>query len=242
MKLPVLEGIIKRRMLVNFRVDPAVVQKILPAQFRPKLYKGFAVAGICLIRLEHIRPKHMPEFIGISSENAAHRIAVVWEENGEAREGVFIPRRDTGSVINQIAGGRLFPGEHHRAEFAVRETDNEISFSMKSDDGKISVKLEARITDQLQATSIFSSLEEASKFFEPGSLGFSVTKDKQKLDGIVLETKTWSIDALDVARVHSTFYSDENMFPKGSIEFDNALMMRNIAHEWHSAPSFDLAF
>ena len=80
MKIPTLQGIIRRRILVNYRAEPEAIQKILPLRFRPKLHDGRAIAGICLIRLEHIRPKHAPEFVGISSENAAHRIAVLWED------------------------------------------------------------------------------------------------------------------------------------------------------------------
>ncbi len=64
MKLPTLQGIIKRRILVNFRADPETVQAILPDSFRPKLHNGKAIAGICLIRLEHIRPMHTPGFVG----------------------------------------------------------------------------------------------------------------------------------------------------------------------------------
>ena len=113
MKLPTIQGVIRRRILANFRVEPAVMQRQLPPRFRPKLHKGFAVAGICLIRLEHIRPQRMPEIIGLSSENAAHRVAVLWDEDNESREGVYISRRDTDSQINHLLGGRVFPGEHH---------------------------------------------------------------------------------------------------------------------------------
>jgi len=37
-----------------------------------------------------------------------------------------------------------------------------------------------------------------------------------------------------VIKVYSSYFSDVARFPKGSIEFDNALIMRNVAHEWHS--------
>ena len=40
MKLPVIQGTIRRRLLVNFRVDPAVMQKSLPSRLRPKLHAG----------------------------------------------------------------------------------------------------------------------------------------------------------------------------------------------------------
>ena len=141
MNIPTLAGTIKRRILVNFRADPEVIQKILPEGFRPKLQNGKAIAGICLIRLENIRPKYAPEFIGIDSENAAHRIAVEWDEDGETKEGVFIPRRDTSSRLNELAGGTLFPGEHNRAEFDVVESDDAIDFAMHSSDGKIDVRI-----------------------------------------------------------------------------------------------------
>ena len=37
MRLPTIEGTIRRRILVNYRVDPAVIQRHLPSRFRPKL-------------------------------------------------------------------------------------------------------------------------------------------------------------------------------------------------------------
>lgn len=241
MKIPTLQGVIKRRILVNYHAEPSAIEKILPKGFRPKLYKEKAIVGICLIGLEHIRPKFMPEFVGIKSENAAHRIAVLWEdENGETREGVYIPRRDTNSFINSTVGGKLFPGEHFRANFEIAENGNEIKFSMKSEDETASVKLAGTITKNLPENSVFSSLDEASKFFEKGSLGYSVTKDGTDLDGISLEIKDWEVKALELEFVESSFYDNETIFPKGSIEFDHALLMQNIAHEWHSAPSFDL--
>jgi len=42
-KLPVIQGVIRRRLLVNFRVDPQVMQSHLPARFRPKLHAGSAI-------------------------------------------------------------------------------------------------------------------------------------------------------------------------------------------------------
>src|SRR5947209_9508725 len=224
-------------MLVNFWIDPAVIQPQLPQRFRPKLHAGSAIAGICLIRLEHIRPRHFPGLIGFSSENAAHRIAVLWEgEDGHSQEGVFIPRRDTNSLLNRFAGGRLFPGEHHQAAFRVESSDNEIDFDMKSKDGQVAVQLHATVGAALPASSKFSTLAEASGFFEPGSLGYSVTGNQNRLDGIRLKTKTWKVEPLAVERVYSSYFADEQKFPKGSVTFDCALLMRNIEHEWQSAP------
>jgi uncharacterized protein YqjF (DUF2071 family) len=235
MKLPIIQGVIRRRILANFRVEPAIMQRQLPSRFRPKLHSGFAVAGICLIRLEHIRPQRMPEIIGLSSENAAHRVAVLWDEENETREGVYISRRDTNSQINHLLGGRIFPGEHHAAQFMITESGNAIELSMRSDDGDVAVDVEGVIAESMPSASIFTSLAETSKFFEGGSLGYSVTKDPGRLDGLKLETKDWRVEPLHIGKVYSSYFADAEKFPAGSIVFDHALIMRNVAHEWHNA-------
>lgn len=241
MRLPIVQGIIRRRILVNFRVEPEVIERQLPSRFRPKLQEGFAVAGICLIRLEHIRPKMMPEFVGINSENAAHRIAVLWDDaGGETHEGVFIPRRDTDSEMSRLVGGRFFPGEHHKATFAIQESENRMSFSMKSDDGTAAVELTGIVSGALPVNSVFSSLAASSAFFETGSLGYSATSDSSRLDGLRLKTKEWRVEPLEVSKVYSSYFADERIFPPGSVEFDHALLMKNVDHEWHTAPDLYL--
>ncbi|MFP5246229.1 MAG: DUF2071 domain-containing protein, partial [Thermoanaerobaculia bacterium] len=167
MRIPAVQGVIRRRLLVNFRIDPAVAQRQLPAPFRPKLYAGYAVAGICLIRLEHIRPKPLPRLLGISSENAAHRFAVTWSDAAGEHEGVYIPRRDSGSRLNQLAGGRLFPGEHHAADFDIQDDGRSVAVAMQSRDGQVSLRVSGSEAEELDRGSIFTSLEEASSFFEP---------------------------------------------------------------------------
>jgi hypothetical protein len=234
MQLPKVHGVIGRRLLVNFRVEPAVIQRLLPAPFRPKLHDGHAVAGICLIRLEDIRPKRIPRLFGLSSENAAHRIAVLWDDDEGAHEGVYIPRRDTGSLINHLAGGRVFPGEHQRASFRVEEAHDRIAVRMTSADGRIEVDVAGRVTTDLPGTSIFRNVAEASAFFEPGSIGYSVTASGKQLDGVVLKTYSWTVTPLAIEHVSSTYFADETVFPPGSVAFDCALIMRNIAHEWQA--------
>ena len=236
MRIPVIKGLIKRRLLVNFRADPAVVQRLLPSNFRPKLHDGHALVGVCLIRLEQIRPVGLPDILGLASENAAHRIAVEWSDDaGAPREGVFIPRRDTSSLLNRIAGGRIFPGEHHHARFTINDIAGHIDFTMHSADGEVSVRLAADEAAALPNQSCFKSLAEASGFFEGGSLGYSVTRGGHRLDGLLLRTLDWKVQALTVSEVRSSYFSDPALFPPSSIEFDHALLMRNIPHEWLQA-------
>jgi len=241
MRMPRVHGTIKRRLLINYRVDPSVVQRLLPLPFQPKLHKGEAVAGICLIRLEGIRPRRFPRLAGLSSENAAHRIAVTWEDEQGAHEGVYIPRRDTGSLVNHLAGGRVFPGEHKRARFRVMEEDGRIALHMRSADGRAGIDLIARAAQRISTGSAFTSTQEASEFFESGSLGYSATESGRRLDGIALRTMSWQVEPLDVQYVRSSYFDDSDLFPEGSIAFDCGLIMRDVRHEWTAVQEMSLA-
>jgi len=238
MKLPELTGIIRRRILVNYRVSPDMVNGMLPARFRPKLHRGHAIAGICLIRLEQIRPKGLPAFAGISSENCAHRIAVEWQDDsGVTREGVFVPRRDTNSLLNTVAGGRIFPGVHHHSEFTVADQMGQISIRVESDDFAaplVDIILEE--SERFPSDSVFGSLEESSQYFEAGCIGYSPCGNTDRLDGLLLKVPAWKVSPLATMQVRSAFYDDPARFPPDKIQFDHALLMRDIPHSWHSEP------
>lgn len=231
MKLPAIHGFIERRILINFTADPKDVEKFLPAPFRPKLYKGKAIVGICLIRLKNIKPKGFPGFVGISSENGAHRIAVEWDDEGQVKEGVFIPRRDTSLRLNTIVGGKLFPGKHHLAKFNVIETSGNYHIDFTSSD-ETQISIDAKEVTTFDTNSVFETLENASSFFEKGEIGYS--PNGKKFDGLKLEVYNWKVKPLEVCKVKSSFFENETVFPKGSVRFDNALLMTKVEHEWHS--------
>ncbi|MBP6687859.1 MAG: DUF2071 domain-containing protein [Lacibacter sp.] len=231
MKIPTIHGYIDRRILINFTADPKAVEKIIPFPFRPKIYKGKAIVGICLIRLKNIKPNGLPDFFGVNSENGAHRIAVEWEENGVTKSGVFIPRRDTSLKLNTFVGGRIFPGRHYFAKFNVEENNGNYHINFKSSDDT-EILINARETKLFSEKSIFEKLSNASDFFKHGDLGYS--PNKNKFDGLRLITHKWEVRPLDVLKVKSSFFENEDIFPKGSVTFDNALLMTNIEHEWKS--------
>jgi hypothetical protein len=195
------------------------------------------MSGVCLIRLNQIRPRFLPAFLEISSENAAHRIAVEWDEDGEQKQGVFIPRRDTSSMLNTLAGGRLFPGVHHHARFQVKEEGDHFRVAVESDDRRTHLLVDGYVGSEWPTTSVFSSVAEASRFFEQGSVGYSVTSRPGEFDGLELCSHHWHVRPLIVEQVESSFFEDRDQFPAGSVAFDSALLMQQIDHEWHGRGS-----
>ena len=100
----------------------------------------------------------------------------------------------------------------------------------------MSLRLAARESTTLPASSCFASLADSSAFFEPGSTGYSVTRDCCRLDGLRLEAYRWEVKPLEVLSVESSFFADASAFPPGSAVFDHALIMRDIPHAWHLMP------
>jgi hypothetical protein len=234
---PSVRAVMARRILVNYRVRPEVLETLVPPPFRPKLIRRWGMAGVCLIRLEDMRPPWLPRACGVASENAAHRIAVEWTENGRPREGVFIPRRDTNSLLNRIAGGRLFPGVHHSAKFRCSENGGRLEVELRSSDSETRVHVVACLTEKWIKGSVFESLDEASEFFRAGSRGWSPSTNCA-LEGVELCANDWVMHPLSVEKVESSFFNDGRTFPAGAVEFDSALLMRGVSHQWRALGKF----
>ncbi len=237
MRVPTMRGVVERRLLVNYSADPEIVSRLLPAPFAPLLVNDRAVVGICLIRLGELRPRGIPKLVGLTSENAAHRMAVQWRDGSVLHTGVYIPLRHSSALINVFVGDRLFPGVHGRADFEVTESADKIAVALTARDGVCRVDTAVSLTDKLADSDLFASTAVASEFFRGGSKGFSPSRRTRRLDGLDLVTDAWRIEAASIDYVHSSLYDDPSVFPVGSIALDSALVMREVPVEWHSTGS-----
>jgi uncharacterized protein YqjF (DUF2071 family) len=241
MKLPRVDGRIARRILVNFRIEPGVARRLIPRVFDLTMVDGAAMAGVCLIRLERLRPVHLPGVAGLASDNVAYRFAVTWQDGGMTRDGVYIPRRDTSSALQARLGGRIFPGEYGRASVRADERGGEIAIDVDTLAHDGDVHLRAHEAAALPSGSVFASLDDASAFLQRGAAGYSATRAGNRLDGLLLTTHGWSVRPLSVDSIESSFFDDTGRFPPGSVIFDNALIMRNLAHDWRALPGMPAA-
>lgn len=221
-----LAATIERRLLINYRVDPAVVANLLPAGLRPQLIDGSAVAGICLLRLGALRPAWLRPAIGWGAENAAHRIAVMWDDDAGAHTGVYIPERHTASIFPVLFGGRLMPGVHRRAKFETNETASRFSVGMTSRSTQVHADVD--VADQW-SSSLFATIDDASRFFQNGATGWSPTRDGSSLEGLTLQTTKWAVQPGAARSIQSTYFE---ALPSGSAQLDSVLVMRNVPITW----------
>ena len=228
--VPALSAIIERRLLINYRLDPSVAETLLPEGLRPQLVDGSAVAGVCLIRLGSLRPEWMPAAIGWRAENAAHRIAVEWDDAGGTHQGVYIPVRHSASWLPVAVGGRFFPGVHRHASFTGSETPNRIRVDLSASDLRVSA--DVAVVEEW-SSGLFPSVDDASAFFRAGSTGWSPRRRGAELHGLNLETNQWRVQPGRMLNVESSFF---DALPEGSARFDSVLVMRDVPIAWGVPP------
>lgn len=228
--LPSLTAVIERRLLINYALDPSVAADLLPDGLRPQLVSGSAVAGVCLIRLADMRTPWMPRALGWGAENAAHRIAVEWDDEGGTRQGVYIPVRHSASWVPVAVGGRLFPGVHRHARFTGSETPNRIRVELSASDLRVSA--DVAVVSEWRSR-LFSTVDDASAFFRAGSTGWSPRRGSDGLDGLTLETEHWAVEPGRLLNVESSFF---DALPEGSARLDSVLVMREVPIVWSVPP------
>lgn len=219
--LPRVQAHLRRRMLISYRVDPDYAMTLLPETLRPQLVDGSAVAGVCLVGLDRVSP-FSNRLGGIRSENAAHRIAVEWDDESVTKQGVFIFERHSSSLPSVLLGGRAFPGVHRRARFHAVDTDQRHTLSMRSKD--LEVDVDIRLSSDWQST-LFPSLQAASDFYRAGRIGWSRGHDKTTLEPAELTAPGWAVQGATVRELRSTFF---DTMPDGVASFDSALVMRDL--------------
>lgn len=234
MKLPTIQGVIQCRLLLNYRVAPKVLKALIPSPFQPKLANGFGIAGICLIRLRGLRPSILPGGWGISVDSIAHRVAVEWNVGSATQTGVYIFRRDCASRMVRWLGGRVFPGVHSKASVSVIECDDQIQWDVKSQDGVGDVLVGVETNGKMPTTSALGSLELAREFLAEGACGYSPRRSSGKLDGMKLCIPDFRLMPAQVNSLSSSFFDNKLVFASGSIEFDSAFVMKDIAHHWQT--------
>ena len=189
MKIPVVRGVIDRRILVNYHVDPSVLAPLLPAPFRPKITHGVGMVGICLIRLKKVRPTVLPSWLGISSENAAHRTAVEWDDNGTFVKGSMsggatpTPGSTRWLAVGSSQAFTTTPSSSSRSRrialksrFAAMTASPHVG--TRSSGGPIAGVLGVPLARR------------SSAFFQAGSLGYSATPDPSRFQGLELRVPT----------------------------------------------------
>jgi hypothetical protein len=234
-------GRMARRLLVNWRVPIDAARNALPVggeRLRPRAIGGFAVVGLCLVRLDHLRPAGLPAWVGLASENLAIRMGVEWDTTDGPRGGVLVMHRETSSLANQVVAKRMGFGVHHPGRIVVREDRH---FSEINAWGKRGEHSHAHVVTarSIPNASVFKCMEHAESFFRGGETGYSPSMTPGVWNGLHLHLHWWSLQPMHVVAAGSAHI--DRLFG-GTAEVDSAFIMRDIPHTWTPCGSKRLGY
>ncbi len=154
-----LVGTIRHRLLINRLADPDEVAPRLPDGLRPHVTSSDGVVvGCCLIAVESMRPWPAPAAVGLPIRAAAHRISVEVDSGEEWSRAVYVPCRHADGLLPVLAGGRLFPGVHRRADIEIARDSNRLAWSISgrtagSSAERFDITVEADLRSAVDTTS-----------------------------------------------------------------------------------------
>ena len=183
---------------------------------------GRAVGGFCVIGMRSVRPGWLTPPVGIRTENAAHRIAMEWDDGERSRSGVYIFERHSSSLLPVLAGGRLFPGVQRHASFKLEETATRFRVEMDARDTYALVDVEL---SQDWSSQLCPTVQAASDFYRNGTIGWSARRDGRSAERIELSSSTWAVHPGRINEIRSSFFDS---FPSSAAELDSVVIMRDL--------------
>jgi len=232
-RVALVHGVIERRLLVAYRLDPVVAQQVLPPPFRARQINGYAVAGIALARLGRLRPAGLPSVRTLTRETTTHGVAVEWESARALHTGVYILHRDRGAPTAvapaAIPRGRLGRRLHPVPEFTVDERADGLRVAYASRDRAVRVEVDVSLGSSLDASALFPDVPTAARFFDLDGAGAGWGPTVR---GLRLTAEDRSLGAAHILTARSSIFADASLFPPGSVHVDSGLLLRNVAVAW----------
>lgn len=217
---------VKHRMLINYRLDANFARTLVAEGMRPQLVNGYAVAGICHIVQNRLRPSWLGLPVGLAVEGTAHRIAVEWDDETGTHAGVYIFMRHTNSRFANLFGGFFAPGVHNRARIASSIGGEVVRLELSADG--YAADAEVAIADEFHSVLFRDDLQAASNFFRAGSIGWSPDRH-DRLEAVQIDSGQWTVSPATVLHLESAFYDALGA------ELDNVIVLRDVPFDW-SAP------
>lgn len=237
MKRSTVKGLIDWKILINYKVELSVLQQYLPKPFFPRSIRGFGLVGIAVTKQKGVRSIGRPAPLGLNAMLVEHQAAVTWEDGGRLRHGLYIPRRDTSSLLQLMMGDRLSGGLHHLARIRARIRQDRYVVSMRGMNQEgVRAKLMAKLTDRFPMGSVMKELETAVSFFESGKVAYSPLYKHSIFEGVEWNAQDFSIQPLRVERLEGNYWEEIAGFPKKSIFFDHAILIQGAPYQWNHMP------
>lgn len=205
-----MKGRIERCWLFAFRTAEAEARAILPVPLEPVTRQGQAFWNVVVCRVESMRPRGVPGFLGMGYWHVAYRLHVRYR--GE--EGLYFVRSDCDSGLMAWMGNVMTDFRFHKARVEVEEEGERVRIGIDAPGARAEATLR-RGAARRPEDSAFGSLDEAAAFLKYKPRGFSVGEDGEvSVVRIVRDESAWRARSVEVVSQEWAFFSGMRVTPE----------------------------
>lgn len=216
---------------MNFAVDPAELDTVLPSHVEPDTFNGEAYLSVVVSQMDKMRPVGVPRTLGITYNQIVYRAVV---RCGDER-GVHFLRSDADSRVMAAFGNLMSFFRFHRSDitFAPRGglLDLDVETTTPAGAGIHATYTVGSPTTALPATSAFDSLAHARVWLVELFAAFDYTAGNGWIDVVRIKRGHWDVQVIVDERATYDFMSAGAPFTKARL--DSVFLVDDVPYHWY---------
>jgi uncharacterized protein YqjF (DUF2071 family) len=200
-----MQGIVRRRFLINYPVEPSLLEPFVPPGGELSLHQGKAWLSDCFVHISNMRPSWVPRALGITFHYLIHRTrAVLPFPDGKKREAVLVLDPSMDSRLLNVFGAPMTGVPFKRRPIDFVTDGSAWRLGVRQGKGLI---YEAMIRGssfgtEMPTNSPFSSLSQADDFLLGVSYGGSWNRETGTLHLLAETHEPWraQVGTCDIRR------------------------------------------
>ena len=226
-----METIFQNCYLVNYAMEPFLLQSLLPYPIQPNIHNGEAFLSVVVSELKDMRPTFIPKGMGFNFNQIVYRAIVTC--NNE--RGVHFLRSDANNKIMCLTGNlfSFFHFNYARIENTLNDGHHSINVLTKNREADIVANYDlSKVNKEMPEYSVFSSLEDAKEFFVELYVAFSAIDNCST--AVRIKRTEWDLRVVHDENAIYSFMDGSEMFPKGSTRLDSVFYVKNLFYHWYT--------
>ena len=227
-----LRGMVTRRFLVSYPVDPVLLSDRLPPGAELSLHDGCAWVSACFVNLKNMRPSVFPRSMGIELNYLIHRTrARLPFPDGKKREAVLVLEPNLDRLTLGWIGARLTGVGFNYRDIRLIEQEKSWNLVMKDNEEVVydAVIPKSSIYPDPSASAHFPSIRSADDFLLGVSYGGQWHAKSNRLRLLAETHDPWNT-LMGECKTNNNRFLESLGAETHQLEADHVISMTNVPH------------
>jgi uncharacterized protein YqjF (DUF2071 family) len=224
---------------INYRVDPAVLSRLLPAPLEPEIHKGHGWVQVLMSSLRDMRPPGIPSLFGTCFYQVSYRAAVRYRDAvGAWRRGGYFVRSETNHPVMRAVGNALAEFKFHdfgAAEMVMLRDGDRLTVGVDPEasfpNGRLVSVVDTRPCPGPPPSSCWASLDELHEPLVECYDALGVDAEEGHLYILTIDRDPWNARFVSPRNVYSEYF-DTGPLGQGAAELDSVLHLEECRYRW----------